>query len=181
MTAAMPEFGAGWSALRVDDGFVLFEPVDGPGDQRPVELGSSRWCVVTSDNPQGVVRSRQENEDGRRRLREWAAGVVTGRRFETFGGVGSVSDPRSWPESELGVALELPAGGQGFDVVRGWCREFDQAAVYVFDGDSRLLVDWHGNLVRAQNYRVHRVGVCADSHESRTDRLGIPGAYLSPS
>jgi hypothetical protein len=149
--ATTEEFGAGWSAVCDGDLWILLEPVDGPhGDPRPAKLSKGLWCIITSDNPQGMCRSGVENDLKRQQLHAWATRVTANYRT-TVGGVGSVGDPTVWSAYESGVLVRVSDYAQA----SGYARLFDQAAVYVLDGNERVLVDAAGVVARRQRYRVH--------------------------
>jgi hypothetical protein len=147
--ATFEEFGAGWTAMRLDGSWLLFEPGVGTCDTRPAGLGESMWCVVTSDNPYGQPRSTAENAVDRGRLRSVVQSYTT--TLESCGGVGLVSDPTRWPAGESGVAVPVDSIDDAVDL----CQRFNQAAVYCFVGDERHLVDRNGERVAVQRYRVH--------------------------
>ena len=150
--AGNSEFGAGWTAIGTSESWLLIEPCDEPGSTRPYELPACElWCVVTSDNPYGLVRSAAENIADRARL--IAVALAMGTVLETRGGVGALSDPNSWPACETGIAVAV----ESFAAAVKLCNEFQQAAVYLFSGDARHLVDCHGEVVLTQCYKVHRV------------------------
>lgn len=149
--ATTEEFGAGWSAVRDDGRWIVLEPVDGPhGDVRPAELPKGLLCIVTSDNPQGTRRNDVENDLARQQLHVWAAHVTANYRT-TGGGVGSINDPVAWPAYESGVLV----GVSSYAEASAFGRLFGQAAVYVLDGDERVLVASDGAVARRQRYLVH--------------------------
>lgn len=147
------EFGAGWSAVLVDAVWVVLEPVEGSSaNSRPVEIPVELACIVTSDNPQGRARSDEENHTGRLHLHGWASDVDP-HFLATAGGIGGASHPTGRDAYEAGVLVRVDS----YDEAVQHCCRFDQAAVYVLDGDERVLVNTDGTVVRRQRYRVHRV------------------------
>jgi hypothetical protein len=154
ITATWDDFGAAWSAIAVDTGWLVIEPVDAEEDRRHAELGDDLWCIVTSDNPQGRVRGDAENGAGRLALQRRVLGVDPAA-LPAIGGAGAVSDPESWPALESGFAVRVA----GTDEAVQLCREFDQAAVYLLAGNLRILVDQDGGHVRRQGMRVHRLAL----------------------
>jgi hypothetical protein len=153
--STVDDFGSGWTAIGVAGSWLLLEPCEASGDSRPHELADHpRWCIVTSDNPEGRTRSEAENVEGRKCL--WSeARTRTTAPFETCGGIGSVGDPTRWPAGESGVAIPVASVDDAVKL----CQMFHQAAVYLLVGDERHLIDREGRLVCVQRYRTHCVSL----------------------
>jgi hypothetical protein len=141
---------AGATAVLVDDTWIVLTPTDvEPFDLAP-ELDG--FGVVTSDNPyaqNAQTLSPQENTERRQRLRE---------RFEeeypqvhpTAGGT-LRGEAGSWQDAEHGFAARM---SREEAAMHG--AEHDQEAVYVIEGDTRLLIFADGEETIEQHYRVTR-------------------------
>jgi hypothetical protein len=138
---------AGDSAVLVDGTWIVLTPTEvEPFDLAP-ELDG--FGVITSDNPFAKKLSSQENKERRERLRERLEEEYP-QIHPTAGGT-LHGEPGSWQDAEQGFAARM---SREEAAMHG--AEHGQEAVYVIEGDARLLMSTDGEKTVEQHYRVTR-------------------------
>jgi len=128
--ASIDGYLAGASAVRTETGWIALHPCTEQQAETVEELDGC--AIITSDNPWAEKLNEDVNHGRRAQLRQRLAGEYATLR-ETLGGRPAEHWP--WPGSEHGYCARMSR-----EEAASIGREHDQEAVYVIEGNKRILV-----------------------------------------